>query len=311
MSAVLNARMDSDQRQHFNVLMMSNGARQIVGNPFDFDWLPNLTSLYGYRIHPISGVKQFHWGVDIALPTGTPILAGLTGMVVAVGYDAGGYGNYVVIEDVNGLQARYAHCHEVLVSEGQTVDRGDVIATVGNTGASTGAHLHMEISIDGQRRNPIFFVETGNEGQPPLTTGGWASIPAYPGAPMDDAVFAAMMDEAMQHLGKPYVFGASGPNSFDCSGFVSYVVNRSGWSIGRLGAKGLSNICTPVSPADAQPGDLVFFWRTYDAPDPNAPTHVGIYIGNGMMIHAGSPVSYASINTTYWQNHFWGFGRLP
>ena len=310
MSSVLAGRMNADQTQHFNILMISNGARQIVGNPFDFEWLPNLTSLYGYRIHPISGVKQFHWGIDIGLPTGTPILAGLTGTVVSVGYDAGGYGNFVVIEDENGLQARYAHCHEVIVSQGQTVDRGDVIATVGNTGASTGAHLHMEVSIGGQRINPIFFVETGNEGKSPAL-GGWLEIPPYPGAPLDDAKFAVMIEEAVKHLGKPYVWGASGPNSFDCSGFVSYVINNTWWNVGRLGAKGLSNICTPVSPADARPGDLVFFWRTYDAPDPNAPTHVGIYIGNGMMIHAGKPVSYASINTTYWQNHFWGFGRLP
>ena len=310
MSSVLAGRMNADQTQHFNILMISNGARQIVGNPFDFEWLPNLTSLYGYRIHPISGVKQFHWGIDIGLPTGTPILAGLTGTVVSVGYDAGGYGNFVVIEDENGLQARYAHCHEVLVSQGQTISRGDVIATVGNTGASTGAHLHMEVSINGQRINPIFFVETGNEGKSP-PSGGWLEIPPYPGAPLDDAKFAVMIEEAIRHLGKPYVWGASGPNSFDCSGFVSYVINNTWWNVGRLGAKGLSNICTPVSPADARPGDLVFFWRTYNAPDPNAPTHVGIYIGNGMMIHAGKPVSYASINTTYWQNHFWGFGRLP
>jgi len=292
--------------------MISNGARQIVGNPFDFDWLPNLTSLYGYRIHPINGVKQFHWGIDIGLPTGTPILAGLTGKVVAVGYDAGGYGNFVVIEDENGIQARYAHCHQILVSQNQPVKRGDAIASVGSTGASTGPHLHMEISVDGQRINPIFFVETGNEGKPP-PVGGWSEIPAYPGAPMDDAVFAAMMEEAMKHLGKPYVFGASGPNAFDCSGFVSWVINNSGigYNVGRLGAKALSNWTVPVSPENAMPGDLVFFWRTYDAPDPNAPTHVGIYIGNGLMIHAGKPVSYASINTTFWQNHFWGFGRLP
>jgi len=170
----------------------------------------------------------------------------------------------------------------------------------------------MEISVGGQRINPIFFVETGNEGKPP-PVGGWSEIPAYPGAPMDDAVFAAMMEEAMKHLGKPYVFGASGPNAFDCSGFVSWVINNSGigYNIGRLGAKALSNWTVPVSPENAMPGDLVFFWRTYDAPDPNAPTHVGIYIGNGMMIHAGKPVSYASINTNFWQNHFWGFGRLP
>ena len=127
-----------------------------------------------------------------------------------------------------------------------------------------------------------------------------------------DPVFAAMVREAEKYLGWPYVWGGSSPaTSFDCSGYVSWVINNTCWNVGRLGAKGLYNICTPISPADARPGDLVFFWKTYRAPDPNAATHVGIYVGNGMMIHCGNPISYTSINTTYWQNHFFGFGRLP
>ena len=129
---------------------------------------------------------------------------------------------------------------------------------------------------------------------------------------LSDPVFAAMIAEAEKHLGRPYVWGGSNPStSFDCSGYVSWVINNTFWNVGRLGAKGLYNICTPVSPANARPGDLVFFWRTYRAPDPNAATHVGIYVGNGMMIHCGNPISYTSINTTYWQNHFFGFARLP
>jgi len=156
---VLLEMMDDDQTQHFHVLMYSKGARQFVGNPFEFDWRPFVTSLYGYRIHPIDGGKQFHWGLDIGLPEGTPLLAGLDGVVVAVGYQPNGYGNFVVIECADGNQVSYAHCHEVFVTEGQTVERGDVIATVGNTGASTGAHLHIEVSRNGQRINPIFFME--------------------------------------------------------------------------------------------------------------------------------------------------------
>jgi len=125
-----------------------------------------------------------------------------------------------------------------------------------------------------------------------------------------DPVFAAMMAEARKHLGMPYVWGGSSPvTSFDCSGFVSWVLNQSGWNIGRLGASGLYNICTPVKPANARPGDLVFFIGTYNAPNPNAPTHVGIYVGDGMMVHAGNPIGFVSINTTYWQNHFYSFGR--
>ena len=127
-----------------------------------------------------------------------------------------------------------------------------------------------------------------------------------------DAQFAAMLTEAEKYLGFPYVWGGSSPStSFDCSGFVSWVINHSGWNVGRLGAKALCNLCTPVSPANARPGDLVFFINTYDAPDPNAPTHCGIYVGNGMMIHCGSPISYANLNSNYWQNHFYCYGRLP
>ena len=126
---------------------------------------------------------------------------------------------------------------------------------------------------------------------------------------LEDEVFAAMLKEAEKYLGYPYVWGGSSPStSFDCSGFVSWVINHSGWNVGRLGAQGLCNICTPVSSANARPGDLIFFKGTYDTP---GVSHVGIYVGNGMMIHCGSPISYASINTSYWQQHFYTFGRLP
>lgn len=127
-----------------------------------------------------------------------------------------------------------------------------------------------------------------------------------------DTQFAAMLTEAEKYLGFPYVFGGSSPStSFDCSGFVSWVINHSGWNVGRLGAKALCNLCTPVSPTNARPGDLVFFLNTYNAPDPNAPTHCGIYVGNGMMLHCGSPISYANLNTSYWQDHFYTYARLP
>jgi len=156
---ILMEMMDDDQAQHFYVLMHSKGARQFVGNPFDFDWRPFVTSLYGYRIHPISGGRQFHWGLDLGLPQGTPLLAGLDGTVVSVGYQPNGYGNFVVIECADGKQVRYAHCHEVFVTQGQAVIRGELIATVGTTGASTGPHLHIEVARNGRRLNPIFFLE--------------------------------------------------------------------------------------------------------------------------------------------------------
>ena len=124
---------------------------------------------------------------------------------------------------------------------------------------------------------------------------------------LDDETFATILGEAEKYLGYPYVWGGSSPaTSFDCSGFVSWVINHSGWDVGRLGAQGLYNICTPTSAP--RPGDLVFFEGTYDT---SGVSHCGIYVGDGMMIHCGDPISYANLNTSYWQSHFYAYGRLP
>ena len=132
-----------------------------------------------------------------------------------------------------------------------------------------------------------------------------------PASALSDPQFAAMMEEAEKYLGYPYVWGGSNPNtSFDCSGFVSWVVNNCGvgWNIGRLGADSLRHTCSYVSPANARPGDLIFFEGTYDT---TGASHVGIYLGNNMMIHCGDPIQYADITSSYWQQHFLSFGRLP
>ena len=127
---------------------------------------------------------------------------------------------------------------------------------------------------------------------------------------LEDEQLAAMLAEAEKYLGFPYVWGGSSPStSFDCSGFVSWVINHSGWDVGRLGAQSLFNLCTPVSAANAKPGDLVFFTGTYDSGTPVS--HCGIYVGGGMMIHCGSPISYADLSSSYWQEHLYSYGRLP
>ena len=153
---------------------------------------------------------------------------------------------------------------------------------------------------------PDLFPGSGYIGK--YVEGSYTDYDIHPEA-LDDEVFAAIIKEADKYLGYPYVWGGSSPStSFDCSGLVSWVINHSGWDVGRLGAQGLCNICTPVSSANVKPGDLVFFTGTYDTP---GVSHVGIYVGNNMMIHCGDPISYANLNSNYWQSHFYRYGRLP
>jgi hypothetical protein len=307
--------MNADQREHFEVLMMSKGARQYVGNPFDRNWLPYVTSYYGYRVHPISGVKDYHKAVDIALPQGTQIRAGFDGTVTTATFDSS-YGNYVVIQmtqdDGTVIEAKYAHCATLSVSSGRAVMKGDVIATVGSTGDSTGPHLHIETLIDGAYMNPIFFVETGDDGSgslPPGSPGG-IEIPDYSGEPMGDGSFEALRTEAERYIGMAYVWGGSSPETgFDCSGYLSYIVRTSGVrDVGRQTAQGLFNLCTPVSRADARPGDLIFFHSTYSGANPV--THCALYLGGDTFIHCGDPIGYANLSDSYWQEHFYGFARI-
>ena len=127
-----------------------------------------------------------------------------------------------------------------------------------------------------------------------------------PEAYLADETFAAILKEAEKYVGYPYVWGGSSPStSFDCSGFVSYVYNQCGWDFGRLGAQGLYNISARTS--SPKPGDLVFFTGTYDTP---GISHVDIYVGDGWMLHCGDPISYANLNTSYWQSHFYAYGKL-
>ena len=132
-----------------------------------------------------------------------------------------------------------------------------------------------------------------------------------PSEALSDEKFAKMIREAEKYLGYPYVWGGASPStSFDCSGFVSWVINHcgNGWNVGRQTAEGLRGCCAYVSPAEAKPGDLIFFQNTYPT---SGASHVGIYVGNNMMIHCGDPIQYTNISSPYWQQHLLGFGRLP
>ena len=297
---VAYTRMDDEQREFYRLYMQTKGNRQYLDSPFDFNWLPYVSSYYGYRVHPIFGDKNYHMGLDIGIAEGTEILAGHDGRVMTAAYDSG-YGNYVVLDDGNGLVSKYAHCSSLLVSAGQTVQVGDVIALVGNTGNSTGPHLHLEIIMNGQYLNPLYFAETNDDGSGPVY--------GDPGMPMGDSTYGELIRVAEQYLGFPYVWGGSSPSSsFDCSGFICWIFKEAGVrDVGRTTAQGLYNLSTPVSPEDAQPGDLVFFQGTYSTTD--TVTHVGLYVGGNMMLHAGNPIGYVEFDSRY-GSHFYSFGRL-
>ena len=292
--SICQDRLGFFQKELFSAYNDTKGNLQMFATPVDFNWYSSVTSYYGYRIHPISGANQLHNGMDIGAPEGTKVMAGLTGTVTTSAYNDS-YGNYVIIKDSKGYELRYAHLSSRSVSAGASVTKGDEIGLVGNTGNSTGSHLHIELLKNGERLNPIFYLETGE-----------GSI--FGGNEYTSEAAQRLLEEAAKYLGTPYVWGGYSPSGFDCSGFVSYCLVHSGVrNTGRLTAQGLYNICTPVSQSEAQPGDLIFFTGTYDAGEPV--THIGIYVGNGQMIHCGHPVQYTSINSPYWQSHFYGFGR--
>ena len=292
--SICQERLGFFQKELFSAYNDTKGNLQMFATPVDFNWYSSVTSYYGYRIHPISGANQLHNGMDIGAPEGTKVMAGLTGTVTTSAYNDS-YGNYVIIKDSKGYELRYAHLSSRSVSAGASVSKGDEIGLVGNTGNSTGSHLHIELLKNGERLNPIFYLETG-EGS------------SFGGNEYTSEAAQRLLEEAAKYLGTPYVWGGYSPSGFDCSGFVSYCLTNSGVrNTGRLTAQGLYDICTPVSQSEAQPGDLIFFTGTYDAGVPV--THIGIYVGNGQMIHCGHPVQYTSINSPYWQSHFYGFGR--
>ncbi len=152
----------ADTKYKYDVYQQTYGNRQNYGNPFSFCWLSYVSSPYGYRLNPFTGEKELHNGIDIAVSAGTPIHAVHDGKVVSAG-DAGDYGLCVVIEDERGYQSRYAHCQSLSVTAGQEIKKGEEIAAVGSTGNSTGPHLHLEVSNQGQRLNPFYFVDNGYE----------------------------------------------------------------------------------------------------------------------------------------------------
>ena len=179
------------------------------------------------------------------------------------------------------------------------------------------SHLPVYLMIEKQLSLYAAYMQTLGNRQDLFPSGSYPNAstikkPTYyeiPPEALKDEAFAAMIAEADKYVGYPYVWGGSSPStSFDCSGFISWVLNHSGWSVGRQTAQGLYNLCTPVTAGQAKPGDLVFFVGTYDTP---GVSHVGLYVGNSVMLHCGDPISYTNLNSSYWQIHLFCYGRLP
>lgn len=207
------------------------------------------------------------------------------------------------IADSNGTQ-------EVEVTVTREVDRLNVSMTNHNLDTV----LRNRMNEDEKGRYELYNHTYGNRDylfdvNTPSYGGGFGyEIPAEA---LSDEKFARMIAEAEKYLGYPYVWGGASPStSFDCSGFVCWVINNcgNGWNVGRTTADGLRGACAQVSPSEAKPGDIIFFQGTYNTA---GASHVGIYVGDGMMIHCGNPIQYTSIESPYWQQHFMAFGRLP
>ena len=157
LGVVVAGHMNEEQKEIYALYTETHGLTQQFYTPLNLYWYSYVSSYYGYRINPVTGQEQFHRGVDIVVPTGTTVLAAMDGTVTTATYDAS-YGNYVVIEDSNGYCTKYAHMDTLNVSAGQTVTHGTTIGTTGNTGSSTGSHLHIECLYNGEYYNPLFYL---------------------------------------------------------------------------------------------------------------------------------------------------------
>ena len=281
---VVEALMTEEEKSLYEIYMTSKGNRVFFGSPFEYDWHQNIIGNYGYRASG-TNVNEYEY-LEVLMPQGTKILSVMDGTVHDIS------GGAITLESEKGYRVKITNCTNIRVSEGDSVEEGDLIAKVNSQG-----NVRISFTYRWTSFNPYFYLDVG-EGS---VYGAGGNVSARAGA---------LINEAMRYRGVPYVWGGYSPSGFDCSGFVSYAINHcgAGWNVGRLTAEGLRGICRSVPSSQAQAGDLIFFQGTYNTP---GASHVGIYLGNGQMIHCGKPVQVTSINTSYWQQHFMSFGRLP
>ena len=321
LTSIADANLTDDEKLLYEAYEDTGGLIQIFGSPLNMDWLNAIGRNYGSSRNPSTGSIENHKGIDVNVSPGMEVYAATEGTVTAVGNNST-WGNYISIKRSGGEVIKFAHLQSVNVSVGDSVTSRSVVGYTGSTGTECNGlnQIHIEtLDADGNYINPVFALETSFIGSTSSSPGYGSSdfsgknrvemgLPEeYASGEVED-----LISFAEQFIGTPYVWGGSSPGGFDCSGYVSYCVRESGYypSMQRTDAQSIYELyCTPVGAGEAQAGDLIFFQGT-NPDSANTITHVGIYCGDGVMLHAGSPINYCNINTTYWTQHLYGYGHI-
>ena len=294
----------------------AKGSFTFMRTPVTEDWKLDVIKKFGYSINPDTNQKEYYNAMDITLEDGK-VYAVVDGTVY---FGSDEFGQYLEILTYAGNKVRYSNLTSFTVLEGQEVKAGDEISSLANT-TTVDSFLRLQL-IDKENNflDPYFYLISNTDKLSDAyivdfsQNNGYNNNPNYD-FPSDvdfesyEDWVKALLEEAKKHLGKRYVFGSNGPNTFDCSSFVTWTFTHSGVkNMPRTTAQGIYNSTERISKEELRPGDIVFFTGTYDAGRPV--THVGIYVGDGTMIHAGDPVQYANLNSNYWKNHYYGAGRV-
>ena len=281
--SVLLNQLNAEQREMYDIYQITKGNRIMFGSPVDLNWHNGILYGYGYQCSGDMVIENSQ--MEVLVPSGTPVLSVMDGQVVRIA------SGVITLKNEKSYTVKIGGCTNIAVPVGTEVTKGQPIAQIGSAGKMT-----LSFSYRNNSFNPYFYLNVGSilDSVEVEATGKAAQLIA----------------KAEQHLGTPYVWGGYSPSGFDCSGFVSYVVNNcgAGFSFGRLTSESWRQQCSIISASQTRPGDLIFFQGTYNT---SGASHVGIYLGDGKMIHCGNPVKISSINTAYWQQHFYCYGRIP
>jgi len=293
----LIARLDEEQRERYEAIreVGTYTFRNILSSPFpDINWHWHKTQRFGWRLLADNTIQEYN-AIGVTVPPGTATHAPTFGTVREVTRQADG--TYHVVFSNAEERIRFSGLTSTTLSEGDAVHNREQIGIAGG-------YTSIAFRLNGQRLNPLFYMENDLATSDERQSYGNAGYPLT----LDEA--ERLRTVAERYLGFPYQWGGSAPPAFDCSGFVIWVLRQAGIAnMSRVGSTSMYiNYTIRIPPDHAMPGDLIFFHSTF--PTDRMTSHVGLYMGGGYMIHAGSPIHYANIHTPYWTRHFFGFGRV-